>query len=338
MTYSEQLKYIGSIRLPLIIAVVFIHVQTVCIPHSADWWFVKILGEEIGRIGVPLFFAISGMLFFNSFSCAIKMKDIMMIGGGKIKRRVNTILFPYLIWNLIQYLYFFIIGRENIDDFFRAFWCMRSDGFWFFPINGTLWFLRELFIVSVLFPIPFFIVRYIKPSIGLSLLVILSVLVAYKGPFPGTYIAFVYFTIGAYLGYHKIVFLDLCRNYKVMWLVLYSLIVIMDLKYFNDGIGFLNDLHRMGFLVGSMWVLGFASFFPQRIKKIDLPSIAMFIFLSHSMLRSIPFAISNKYLYVYPSMAFIFNIVLTLALCIALYFLLRKLLSEKLFGLLTGGR
>lgn len=123
-----------------------------------------------------------------------------------------------------------------------------------------------------------------------------------------------------------------------MWLVLYSLIVIMDLKYFNDGIGFLNDLHRMGFLVGSMWVLGFASFFPQRIKKIDLPSIAMFIFLSHSMLRSIPFAISNKYLYVYPSIAFIFNIVLTLALCIALYFLLRKLLSEKLFGLLTGGR
>ncbi len=44
MTYSEQLRFISRVRLPLIIAVVFIHVQTPSIPHSADWWFIKILG------------------------------------------------------------------------------------------------------------------------------------------------------------------------------------------------------------------------------------------------------------------------------------------------------
>lgn len=82
MNYSDQLKYIGSIRLPLIIAVVFIHVQTTCIPHSADWWFVKILGEEIGRIGVPLFFAISGLLFFNSFQKSDCCEKCIQIGGG----------------------------------------------------------------------------------------------------------------------------------------------------------------------------------------------------------------------------------------------------------------
>lgn len=338
MTYSEQLKYIGSIRLPLIIAVVFIHVQTSCITHSADWWFVKILGEEIGRIGVPLFFAISGLLFLNSFSCTSKFKDILLIGGGKIRRRVTSILLPYLIWNLIQFLYFLIIGKVGVEDFFRAFWCMRSDGFWYFPINGTLWFLRELFIVSLLFPIPLCVVRYIKPSIGLSLLVLISIFLDYKGSIPGTYNAFVYFTIGAYFGYHKIAFLDLCRNYKYMWLVFYTSIVIMDLKYYNDGIGFFKELHRMGFLVGGMWILGFTSFFPQRIKSIDLPSVAMFIFLSHSMLRNISFAFSYRYLLGYPAVAYIFNIVFTLMLCLICYILLRKFLNEKAYGLLTGGR
>lgn len=86
MTYSEQLKHVNSVRLPLIIAVVFIHVQTVCEPHSADWWMIKVLGEEIGRIGVPLFFAISGMLFFNSFSYEDSLSTIMLQGGGKIKK------------------------------------------------------------------------------------------------------------------------------------------------------------------------------------------------------------------------------------------------------------
>lgn len=258
--------------------------------------------------------------------------------GGKLKRRIKSLIVPYFIWNLIQFFFFLVIGNADIADIFHAFWKMRSDGYWFFPINGTLWFLRELFIVSVLFPIPLYVVRYIKPSIGLSLLVLMSMMLDYKGLFPATYNAFVYFTIGAYVGYHKIVFLDLCRNYKVMWLVFYSAIVVMDLKYFNNDVGFLNELHRMSFLVGSMFVLGFTSFLPQKIKNVDLPSIAMFIFLSHAMLRSIPFAISYKYLVDYPSFAYIFNIVLTLTLCITIYFLLRKILGEKLFGLLTGGR
>ena len=85
MTYSEQLKHVNSVRLPLIIAVVFIHVQTACEPHSADWWMIKVLGEEIGRIGVPLFFAISGMLFFNSFSSEDSLSTIML-QGGEIKK------------------------------------------------------------------------------------------------------------------------------------------------------------------------------------------------------------------------------------------------------------
>ena len=98
MTYSEQLRFISRVRLPLIIAVVFIHVQTPSIPHSADWWFIKILGEEIGRIGVPLFFAISGLLFFNSFQKSDYVKDMIKIGGGETKEenKVFDCSIPYL--------------------------------------------------------------------------------------------------------------------------------------------------------------------------------------------------------------------------------------------------
>lgn len=336
MTYSEQLKYIGNVRLPLIIAVVFIHVQTICMPHSADWWFVKILGEEIGRIGVPLFFAISGLLFFNSFSYSQEMSQTMLMGGGKIKRRLKTILVPYLIWNFIQFLFCLLINKATLSDFFNAFWNMRSDGHWFFPINGSLWFLRELFFVSVLFPIPLCVVRYIKPWIGLSLLAVISIMLDYRGIIPGTYNAFIYFTIGAYVGYYKIVVLDLCRNYKIMWLVFYSAIAVMDLKYFQEDYGFKIELHRLGFLVGGMTVLGFTSYLPQRIRNIDFPNIAMFVFLSHSMLRMLPCAISYKYLGAQPVFAYIFNIFTTLTVCIVTYLLLRKYTNKRVLGLLTG--
>lgn len=338
MTYSEQLKYIDSVRLPLIIAVVFIHVQTFCVPHSMDWWFVKMLGEEIGRTGVPLFFAISGLLFFNGFSPSQGVSDILLAGSGKILRRLNTIVVPYLIWNLIQFLFFLLIGRAEIEDFLNAFWDMHSDGHWFFPVNGALWFLRELFIVSIFFPIIMCLVKFVKPCIGISLLVIISIMFDYKGIFPGTYNAFIYFTIGSYIGYHKIVVLDLCRKYKTMWFVFYSVMVVMDLKYFQEDKGFLYELHRMGFWVGSMFILGYTSFFPSKKWGCDLPGVAMFIFLSHSMLRLIPCTISNKYMVGYPILAYLFNIVITLIICITIYCLLRKYLSPKLFGLLTGGR
>ena len=139
------------------------------------------------------------------------------------------------------------IGRVVIGDLLNAFWNMRSDGHWFFPVNGTLWFLRELFIVSILFPLPLLIVRYVKPLIGLPVLALFSVLLDYKCVLPGTYNAFIYFTIGAYVGYYKIVILYLCRNYRVLWSVLYAVIVIADLKYYQVDNGFLNEFHRLGF-------------------------------------------------------------------------------------------
>lgn len=215
---------------------------------------------------------------------------------------------------------------------------MRSDGYWFFPINGTLWFLRELFIVSFLFPVPLLVVRYIKPQIGLPLLAMTSILLDYEGCIPGTYNALVYFSIGAYLGFYKIVVLDLCRNYKIMWLVLYTTIVVIDLKYCQGDSGFLNEVHRMGFWVGSMFIFGFTTYFPEKIKGIDLPSLAMFIFLSHSMLRKFPIFISYRYLINYPSVGYIFNIIMTLSLCLASYLVMKKMLGVKTFSILTGGR
>lgn len=239
---------------------------------------------------------------------------------------------------MIQFIFMLSIGRVVIGDLLNAFWNMRSDGHWFFPVNGTLWFLRELFIVSILFPLPLLIVRYVKPLIGLPVLALFSVLLDYKCVLPGTYNAFIYFTIGAYVGYYKIVILDLCRNYRVLWSVLYAVIVIADLKYYQVDNGFLNEFHRLGFFVGSFAVLGYTCSLQSKYKGINLPSLAMFIFLSHSMLRTFPMMISYKIMSNLPAVAYMFNIISTLVLCFIVYMTLKKILNDKLFGLLIGGR
>ena len=163
-------------------------------------------------------------------------------------------------------------------------------------------------------------------------------LLDYKCVLPGTYNAFIYFTIGAYVGYYKIVILDLCRNYRVLWSVIYAVIVIADLKYYQVDNGFLNEFHRLGFFVGSFAVLGYTCSLQSKYKGINLPSLAMFIFLSHSMLRTFPMMISYKIMSNLPAVAYMFNIIITLVLCFLVYMALKKILNDKLFGLLIGGR
>ena len=65
--------------------------------------------EGIARIGVPLFFFISGFLFFyyDDFS-----KNVYL---GKIKKRFKSLVVPYIFWNLV------VVG------FYFKFWTVSSN-------------------------------------------------------------------------------------------------------------------------------------------------------------------------------------------------------------------
>lgn len=164
MTFKEQLNALSVIKFPLMLAIVCIHVQTNPPQMTFDYFYVRFWGEAVGRIGVPLFFFISGLMFFgnvdNDKSVSYFIRNSWK---AKMKRRLRSLLVPYVIWNLTAFLFFYI--KKDVDltlgNLLRALWNCKTDGYWFFPINGVFWFIRDLFIVSFLSPVVYLFLSHV---------------------------------------------------------------------------------------------------------------------------------------------------------------------------------
>ena len=111
MTHEElQSCTISYLRFPLTLGIIFIHfdliehiftyhgVQYGLNPPSWFTFFVNFFSEVLPQIGVPLFFIISGYLFFHKdqFDCHVYKQ--------KLLKRARTLLVPYLLWNLVAAL------------------------------------------------------------------------------------------------------------------------------------------------------------------------------------------------------------------------------------------
>lgn len=100
-------KTIMFLRFPLIIAVVLIHTNFNGLTMNGTLWVSEgqfptydlvyhVVSNELARIAVPLFFFISGFLFFyhSDFSKEIYRK--------KLKKRIRTLLIPYMFYPLAE--------------------------------------------------------------------------------------------------------------------------------------------------------------------------------------------------------------------------------------------
>jgi len=109
-----QSKVIDFLRFPLIIGVLFIHnaTSTVTIPgvtFGTDAFMPVFLtcsnlfSQVLGRIAVPLFFFISGFLFFLN----VKTFDTVCY-KNKLQSRMKTLLTPYLFWNVLTICFYYL--------------------------------------------------------------------------------------------------------------------------------------------------------------------------------------------------------------------------------------
>ena len=97
---SQTSRVIDFLRFPLIVGIVAIHAWSAT-AFPADYTanlIIQFFRSEICRIFVPLFFAISGYLFFVRYD-----------GGTsdfykrQWRRRLFTLLVPYLLWGVIAW-------------------------------------------------------------------------------------------------------------------------------------------------------------------------------------------------------------------------------------------
>lgn len=138
------------------------------VTHSSAWAdFMRFfISQGVARVAVPLFFLVSGYLFFLGQWSWSKY-------AGKLKRRVNTLLIPFLFWNLATWA-IYTIGR-NIPQtkmyFGGGLWPPAESvsflgyiGALFgisarYPIDYQFWFIRDLIALVVLAPAIYFLLR-----------------------------------------------------------------------------------------------------------------------------------------------------------------------------------
>lgn len=157
---------------------------------------------------------ISGYLYFNK--CTLYDGFNKEIYVKKTKGRIKSLLIPYLLWNLLVFLLFTVMqsltsGSEvmqkegykalvdyELIDYLKNFWALDSTGM---PVDGPLWFIRDLFVMSLFTPLLYLGIKYLRWTFVVVLIFISYLELSIYFPFINyTYrvgLVEVYFTLGA---------------------------------------------------------------------------------------------------------------------------------------------
>lgn len=178
--FSNKIKIISLL---CIVLVLYIHSGFHDYPNEImgmtfNHYLQNFISHIIGICAVPLFFAISGYLFFLNIDEGIS--SIFR----KMRKRIKTLIIPFVIaaifypvvFLLMEYLPFtdqFINGNESYSNYFQLPLKNILLSLFYNPLAFQLWFLRDLILIVAITPILFFIRKYIEGWV-LILLVFIS--------------------------------------------------------------------------------------------------------------------------------------------------------------------
>ena len=385
MTNDELLsKTISYLRFPLTVGVVFIHFNLAKNGFSMhgvkyglnnpEWYYyiINFFSEVLPRIGVPLFFLISGFLFFyrKEFNGAIYR--------NKLRTRATTLMLPFFLWNIIAVLInashklpflssiftnasktSIVITSERIfNTFFANF---KNEGIFVtptiedamtevsknpFPIDVPMWYVRDLIVMVILAPVIYWFIK----KCGKWFIILLGIVWYFIRPilFPdGGYpvlffTAAFFFSCGAYFSINRKSFVDIMR--KVKWFpLLYLLLAVVDT--FTKKEDYNIYIHKAGILIGVASAVIVTSYLIEkgRVKvNMTLANCSFFVFALHTLIMhdigKVFFTIlhlpDNTY-----AMLFMYFLVptITISLCVFIYIFLKRFLPT-VCNVLTGGR
>ena len=183
-------RTINWLRVALVILVLFVHVHPDHNPHwltmdnlsgqPLGWLIFSIVGTFINKfafIAVPLFFAISGFLFFQKLDTWS-----WSVWKQKIRSRVRTLLIPFLIFNAICAVSLLCISLKTGQGWSLAGayegrfpiigWLWNGVSYcqgwknWlgmdmqlYYPLDVPLWFVRDLMVMVAISPVIYWLIR-----------------------------------------------------------------------------------------------------------------------------------------------------------------------------------
>lgn len=355
-------KAIDLIRFPMIVGIVVIHANymnlDIYTPSATPLatGVMSFFSEVVARCCVPLFFVISGYLFFRNvavFTSGIYLR--------KIKSRVRSILQPYVIWNLIGFLFLLFKMlpcmhavfpgvadmRLTFRDFLSCFWSFRyadtgdavmAEAFIpGYPIDYPLWFLRDLMVIVLLTPVVYLLLRYVGrlyiAALGVMFVGGLSFgVVKMDGLF--------FFSAGAALSMSGKDLLPVIG--RMVWTVyVYPVVAVGDLLT-RDAV-WNHYVHSVQILLGVAAFVYVAVRLAPRVGTVSrfMVSGAFFVYLSHTIISRILMKILAGAIHPASSGSWIVCYLLAVVLLVLIQLGIYRLLcryTKWLAGVLVGGR
>ena len=360
-----QSNVINFLRFPLIVGVLLIHnsTSTITIPgaefgnaENLPVFYVcsELFSQILGRVAVPLFFFISGFLFFQNID-GFTRQDYLR----KLKSRGKTLLIPYLFWNITAILVYYIAQNipaldmwfnhkveYNLQYLLKSLWGQTSDEIALTtPIAYQFWFIRDLMVAVILTPVIYSFIRKAKVY-GVLLLGVLWFfnwwfsVVGVRGLSIGVIF---FFTAGAWFGSNKRNIVDDMGKVKYWLYALYPLLVMADLLTKNYAAN--SFINSAGIIAGIVfWVNLVAHLLRTGKAGVNrfLVSSAFFLYAIHdpfitTPIRKILYAVLNPQSDGLITLLY-FLVVLAVALiALGLYYVLKRFMP-KFTAIITGGR
>ena len=340
-------KSIDWLKVICAIFVVLLHSRNedVVLDGSISSFFQVSISCVLCSVAVPLFFFLSGFLFAVGFEKGYNPS----LYKRKIISRIKSLLVPYFLWNCLFLVAFSVLfhlfdGKDLLYIYhergvYGSFWSYNG-----FPIDYPLWFIRDLMVQGLLFPILFYIIK--KAGILGACVLMILYLWGVKIPVDGlSIISLFFFYMGSLSWYRN----DISRltipetnhirmSFKVVFLSSSLLLFVLSVLFYHQPAGKL--LIKL-FDITAIPVLCLAStklVERNRAFEINLTECTFFVFAVHALvifcfkqvISYVPFMIPNLLIYIG---TFVFALFFS---CFIYYFL--KRLTPTIISALSGYR
>lgn len=310
--------------------------------------FQTFVAEGVARWGLVFFWIMSGFLFFRTF----ELTRVNYL--RKIRNRFISLFIPYIIWSGLGIIYYFIVQtfifpeygftREKMVELTYA----ELVYVWLFnPVSYQLWFLRDLFLLVLISPILFLLMKYVREGFVAILLILYLANIEVFWPVQRM-LSILGFSIGGLLAlrqYGHLSFLN--RFFPVMvflWLLLLSFYTWTIYNAWDDP--YITVLFKLSRLIGVyiLWTgydrLKIDQLLERNNRVNDMIYFSFFLYLFHE-----PFLTSiRQLLFIFIPVTEVSGLLLFIFIPLGVFFMayvLRKGLKRYvpvIYGVLSGNR
>ena len=287
---SDISKRFDVLRTLLVIFVIGVHAEKglqayyKSIPYALRAVLI-VVNHNIFRLCVPVFFFISGYLFYLTYKPTLDAYRKMAL------KKTRTILFPYLLFNAITIALILIFNKAPYMGDING---LRADGIlkyllgvYRFPAVYPLWFLRDIYVYFLLAPVFFFVIKEI-PRLGVLLFWAVWMFVPQQGLAVELSGAFFFYTGGmlARTGAD----LDAARRYTWLGLLLglAALAAVSWVEYFKGYPPYYHMFYRHDMIFGTLalWLLTGYPWLGRSKFLLGLSGVSFFVYLTHEPVLS----------------------------------------------------